>query len=362
MDIRQAEEWFLMNKAKNFEVFEQVIKMAALPLFNITYGDRDGNIFLLSDGKIPLRDSTLNWNRPLEGASSKFLWTTLLPYERKIKYLNPKSGFLFNCNGTPLQATAYEENSKDYFVGLQLFTYNRNERFSRLLNEHQGKFSWQDFQRIKYDKSYDSSGSYIRNFNALFKLDETKYPDLKDAILKIKSWNLSGDANDKNAGLAMLTNKFMVGKLKLPYAFLMIKEKPLTETEVVTALKKAKKYLLDKFNTIDVELGQLQRLSRGDKDFPIGGLSEVPRAVDTKYDKEKGFYKATAGDGYMQFMKFSKEGVEIQSISPFGASTHPDSKHYRDQMELFVHEQTKSMSLKKEEVMKSAVRVYHPGE
>ena len=61
-------------------------------------------------------------------------------------------------------------------------------------------------------------------------------------------------------------------------------------------------------------------------------------------------------------MKFSKEGAEIQSISPFGASTHPESKHYTDQMELFVNEQTKTMSLKKEDVMKSAERIYHPGE
>jgi acyl-homoserine-lactone acylase len=205
-------------------------------------------------------------------------------------------------------------------------------------------------------------GRYMRNFNALYNLNEEKYPDLKDAILKIKSWNLSGDANDKNAGLAMLTNKFMVGKLKLPYAFLMIKEKPLSETEVVSALKKAKKYLLDKFKTIDVELGQVQRLSRGDLNYPISGLSEVPRAVDTKYDKEKGFYKATAGDGYMQMIKFSKEGVEIESISPFGASTHPKSKHYTDQMELFVKEKTKTMSLLKEDVYKGAERIYHPGE
>ena len=362
MDIRQAEEWFLMNKAKNFEEFEKVVKMEDLPLFNITYADVDGNIFFLSDGKIPLRDSTLNWDRPIDGISSKYLWKELLPYERKIKYLNPKCGFLFNCNGTPLQATAYEENSKDYFVGLQLFTYNRNERFSRLLNEHLGKFTWQDFQRIKYDKSYDSSGRYMRNFKALFSLDENKYPDLKDAIAKIKSWNLNGTANNKDAGLAMLTNKFMTGKSKLPYAFLMIKEKPLTEIEVVKALSKAKKYLMDKFKTINVELGQVQRLSRGDKNYPISGLSEVPRAVDTKYDKENGFYKMTAGDGYFQMIKFGKSGVEIESISPFGASTHPDSKHFTDQMELFVNEKTKSMSLNKEEVMKSAQRTYHPGE
>jgi acyl-homoserine-lactone acylase len=362
MDIRQAEEWFLMNKAKNFEEFEKVVKMEALPLFNITYADVEGNIFFLSDGKIPLRDSTLNWDRPIDGISSKYLWNELLPYQRKIKYLNPKCGFLFNCNGTPLQATAYNENSKEYFPGLQLFTYNRNERFSRLLNEHQGKFTWQDFQRIKYDKSYDAEGRYMRNFKALFTLNEKKYPDLSDAIAKIKAWNLNGDAKDKNAGLAMLANKFMTGKSKLPYAFLMIKEKPLSETEVVKALSKAKKYLLDKYKTIDVALGDVQRLVRGNKSYPISGLSEVPRAIDTKFDKENGIYKMTAGDGYFQMIKFGKTSVEIESVSPFGASTHPESKHYTDQMELFVNEKTKTMSLNKDEVIKSAERIYHPGE
>jgi acyl-homoserine-lactone acylase len=261
-----------------------------------------------------------------------------------------------------LQATAYEENAKDYFVGLQLFTYNRNERFSRLLNEHQGVFSWEDFKKIKYDISYDKDGRYMRNFKVLFNLDTLKYPNIKDAIQKIKDWKLSGDRNDKDASLAMLTNKFAVGKSKLPYAFLMIKEQPLTETELVTALSKARNYLLKRYGTLEVPLGQIQRLIRGDKNYPVSGLSEVPRAVDTKYDKKRDVYSMTAGDGYFQFIRFSKEKVDIQSISPFGASNHPESKHFTDQMEMFVNQQTKKMSLNKMEVMNSAERIYHPGE
>jgi acyl-homoserine-lactone acylase len=361
-DIRGAEQWFRMNKANSFEAFQEVVKMDALPLFNTIYADIEGNIFFISDGKIPLRDTTLNWNRPVDGTSSKYKWTSLLPYERKVKYVNPKSGYVFNCNGTPLQATSYAENATDYFVGLQLFTYNRNERFSRLFNEHQGKFTWEDFRRIKFDKSYDTNGRYMRNFNVLFALDANKYPELRDVIAKVKAWNLSGDKNDSNAAVGMLANKFSAGKLKLPYAFLMIKDKPLTEEEAVSALKKAKKYLLKNYNTIDVELGQLQRLVRGDKSLPLSGLPEVPRAIDTKPDKKLKVFKMTGGDGYMQFVKFGIDGVEINTVSPFGTSTHPESKHFTDQMELFVNEQTKRMSLKKEDVLKSAERIYHPGE
>jgi hypothetical protein len=48
--------------------------------------------------------------------------------------------------------------------------------------------------------------------------------------------------NDKNASIAMLTNKFMTGKgTRLPYAFLMIKEKPLTEDRSCKCIKKNKK-------------------------------------------------------------------------------------------------------------------------
>ena len=209
---------------------------------------------------------------------------------------------------------------------------------------------------------YDTAGRYMRNFKALFNLDSHKYPELADAITKIKAWNLGGDASDKNAGIAMLTNKFLAKGLHFPYAILMIKEKQVTEDQAAKALKQAKQYLLKKYHTIDVELGQIQRLARGEKNYAISGLSEVPRAVDTKYDKDKGFYKATAGDGYFQMLKFGKDGTEIQSISPFGSSTHPSGKHYTDQMELFVNEQTKTMSLKKEDVLKSAERIYHPGE
>lgn len=364
MDIRAGEQWYQMNKAKDLAEFETAVKMNALPLFNIVYADRAGNIFMVSDGKIPNRDPSLNWSRPVLGTSTKYLWQPgqLVPYEKKVKYHNPDCGFVFNCNGTPLNATCILENKKEYFIGLQLFDYNRNERFGRLLNALPGKITWADFLRVKYDKAYDPAGSYVRNFKTMYNLDASKYPKLADAISQLKAWGLSGESTDSLAALAMLTNKFLAKGSKFPYAFLMIKEEPLSETEVVTALTEARHYLLKRFGKLNVPLGEVQRLTRGDISLPIGGLSEVPRACDVKYDKKKKYYKMTSGDGYYQLLKFSPAGVEIESISPFGASTHPDSPHYTDQMELFASEKTKTMTLDKATVFRNAKRVYHPGE
>jgi len=67
-----------------------------------------------------------------------------------------------------------------------------------------------------------------------------------------------------------------------------------------------------------------------------------------------------AGDGYIQLLKFTKNGPDIWSISPFGASSFPDRPHYNDQMKRFAGHDLKHVSLKKEDVYKSAERIYHP--
>jgi acyl-homoserine-lactone acylase len=40
-DIRATDQWYKMNKAKNFNEFETAVKMQAIPLFNIVYGDTE---------------------------------------------------------------------------------------------------------------------------------------------------------------------------------------------------------------------------------------------------------------------------------------------------------------------------------
>ena len=50
----------------------------------------------------------------------------------------------------------------------------------------------------------------------------------------------------------------------------------------------------------------------------------------------------------------------IESVNTFGASMHPDSPHFKDQMELFQQQRTKKMTLDKKEVLKQAKKIYNP--
>jgi acyl-homoserine-lactone acylase len=362
-DMRATEQWYRMNKAANFKEFETALKMEAIPLFNITYADVEGNIFYESGFQAPLRDSTLDWRQPVNGNSSKYKCTQLVPYDQKPRLLNPDCGYLFSCNQTQYSVSGDECMWHGHWPGIQLFNYNRGERFGELLKEVKGKFTWEDFRRIKFDKSYSRNGSYGRNFAALFTLNENKHRDLTDAILKLKAWNRSGQADNKDAALAMLVHENLMKQWKVPFAFLMIKKEPLSESNLIWAIRKAKKFMLNKYGTIDVKLGDMQRLIRGNVSLPASGLREVARAADPKlYDKTLGIFQVKSGDGYIQMNKYSKSGVEINSVNAYGSSSHAESKHYTDQMQMFTQEQFKPMTFDKDIILKNAERVYHPGQ
>lgn len=362
MDIRSAEQWYLMNKAGNLQEFEKAIRMDALPLFNIVYADTSGNILLHSACKVPLRDESLDWSQPIRSHSSKYLWNELLPFNCKPTIVNPECGFLYNANQTPLRASSNECDWQGDFVGLQQFQFNRGERLSQLMDNFKGKFSWQDFHRIKFDKKYAPDGSYMRAFNELYRLIPEEHPEVADAIRNIRSWDLQADTGSRGAAIAMLTHYFLVKHHKTPFGFLMIRNKPLEHKEVLNALKKANDFLLKTRGTTHVSLGEIQRHIRGKINLPASGMKEVLRATEAKLiDKRKGVFRTTGGDGYIQMVKFGKAGVSILSINAYGASHHPESRHYNDQMLLFSAEQFKRMTFNKADILREAEKVYRLG-
>ena len=67
------------------------------------------------------------------------------------------------------------------------------------------------------------------------------------------------------------------------------------------------------------------------------------------------------GDGFIQFVSYDQSGpVLIETMMPYGASSKAESPHFTDQMQMYVHQTRKVMSLDWEEVVKSQEQSYHP--
>jgi len=127
----------------------------------------------------------------------------------------------------------------------------------------------------------------------------------------------------------------------------------------IEALEAAKQHLDKYFDGKIVPLGELQRHVRGDRNLAVGGAPDVLAAMYSE-EAENGRFHTIAGESYIELVRFSKEGVEIESVNAYGASARPESPHFNDQMPLYVRQKTKKMSLDPEKVKQQAVRSYHP--
>lgn len=355
MDIRGLEQWYRFNKAKNFTEFKAAVNMKAIPGYNIVYADKYDTIYYISNGRIPIRDKNYNWKTTLPGNTSATLWNQLHPIEALPQVLQPKSGFVYNTNHSPFHSTEGPENPivKDITMGYETLENNRSKRFEEMLKPL-NKVSYEDFKRIKFSRQFPSNFYFPYNIDTLFMLDETKYTDIADLILNLKSWNKIADAESIGAGTF-----FMVYHSVMPNRMIYMKQGFIAESDAVAILRDAKTKMLANFNRTNVQLGDVQKLVRGNVVLPLPGLPDVLAPMYSIPYKD-GMYKGNQGDAYIELVRFTKEGPTIESINVYGASARKESPHYTDQIGMYVKQETKTMTLNKTIVYQQAVKNYHP--
>jgi acyl-homoserine-lactone acylase len=359
MKIGALEEWYKMNKAKNFTEFYKAISTLELSMFNITYTDKYDTIFYINNALMPVRDSNkiYNWKRTLPGNTSKTLWTKFRSINELPQYINPKSGFLFNTNHSPFLATAQNDNLKEWMFpktdGWETWHNNRSARLLELFPQT-NQLSYEELKKIKFDRQLPQQLRYPHGIDSMLSLSMSDHPEYASIINELKAWNKKGDADSKGAVIFLLTYLHLAKQLAGQSSRLI------TKAEAIETYKAVKEYMISNFGRTDIVLGDLQKLVRGNKDYPMWGLPDLLSPQWTE-EYKNGKLKVTGGDGYIAFVRFPKTGLPvIETINMYGASSKPGNKHFDDQVELFIQQKTKKMTLNKEEVYKTAEKIYHP--
>ena len=361
MDIKALEEWYRMNKAKNFTEFYKALSMISLPMFNIMYADRYDTIFYISNGKMPRRnpDTKYNWKSTLPGNTSATLWTEFKPIGELPQYVNPASGYLFNTNHSPFLATDTKYNLDmrkfDRTDGYETYHNNRSQRVTELINTD--KVDYNRFKQIKFDRQLPQQLKYTYGIDSMFNLNIADHTSLKEVIANFQHWDKKALTDSKGAAIFLLTYHYLVERLK------GVPSRQITKAEAVETYQYVYDHMMKHFGKTDLMLGDVQKLIRGDDVRPAWGFPDVlcPSFSEPYIN---GMRKVTGGDAYICFVRYAKDGSlpKIESVNTFGASMHPSSPHYKDQMEMFQNQQTKRMTLDKQEVLRTAEKVYHPGE
>jgi len=362
MDAGALQQWYAMNKAQNFTQFKAALTQNHLPMFNIIYADKRDTIFYISNGKMPYRnaDTNYHWNATLPGNTLATLWTKFKPLSALPQYLNPKSGYLFNTNHSPFMATAENENLNpanfDAYDGYEL-THNNRSRRAKDLIDQLDKISYADLKRIKFDRQLPAKILFPYGFTAdtLFLLDENNYPKYASLITSLKNWDHKAVA-ESNGALIYNLAYYHVPKIMKDH-----KNEKLTTEEAIETYAYIYDFLMKNYKRLDVTLGEVQRLVRGEENWPQSGMPDVLAAVQTE-PFGSAQRKMNSGDAYIEFVRFPKDGSLplIESVNTFGASSLKGAKHFADQRALYQAQSLKKMSMDKEEVLKNAESIYHP--
>jgi len=355
MDIRGLEQWYRMNKAKNYTEFRTALEMMAIPGYNLVYADKYDTIFYISNGKLPVRKEGYNWKGTVPGNTKATLWTSLHPLSDLPQVLQPESGYVYNTNHSPFHSTSGTDNPVNRFpnMGYETLENNRSQRFAELITQYP-KLSFNDMKQIKFDRTYPGRFAFPTNIDTLFQLKEQAYPELADLIQNLKTWDRLAISTSKGAGTF-----FLVYKIANLNRAKYLSTPRITTQQSVELLTEVKAAMQKDFGRTDITLGDVQKLVRGNVEIPISGLPDVLASLTTVPYKN-GMYKGTQGDAYIELVKFTRNGPEIESLNVYGASARKDSPHYTDQMERYAKQQTKKMTLEKQAVYKQAASIYHP--
>ncbi|RMD94378.1 MAG: acylase [Calditrichaeota bacterium] len=355
-DIRQVEEWYRMNKARNFKEWLQAVQMCSIPMFNMGYADYQGNIYYLYNALLPIRAENYDWSQYLPGNTSKTLWKNYLSFDRLPQVLNPASGFVQNCNNTPFQTTIGPENPNpdDYSptFGIENYMTNRALRAMELFASD-SSITEEEFYQYKYDVAYSKKSIVAKVIQRLL---SAKIPDddlAQKAVEVLRHWDLRTNPENRGAALAVLALQ----------PFLAKEQYDVKSDKLIESLISEAKELQRVYGKIEVPWQQVNRLLRGDLNLGLGGGPDVLHAIyGEKYAEGK--LKAVAGDSYILLVTWDKNGkVSSRSIHQFGSATKDkNSPHYADQAPLFATCQLKPVWMDEAEIQAHLEREYRPGE
>ena len=355
-EVRQPLQYFRLDKAKNLGEWQAAMALQALPSINYIYADETGTIGYVYNGQFPNRQEGIDWSGTLPGDRSDLIWHGYLPFDKVPQLWRPASGFVFNSNNTPFQATAPDDNLKpgDFSPTMGIQTNMTNRAWRALENfGADPSISAEAFRRYKFDLGYSEHSRIAAMIKEVCAVDAGSDTDLKQAQDILLHWDRKTDQANRGTALAVLMGE--------PVARAEEDGKPVPKP--IDTLQDTIKTLKARFGRLDPPWGEVNRIRRGTLDLPIDGAPDIYRAVYGKRQPD-GTLTAIGGDTLIMFVTWDKDGkLSSESIHQFGSATLDEaSPHYADQVKLFDEMKTKPVLFTEAQLAGHVEADYKPGE
>jgi penicillin amidase len=134
----------MMNKAKNWDEFEEALTDFHVPTQNFVFAGADGTIAYKANGKIPIRkkgDGLI----PVPGWTDEYEWDGFIPYDELPRVINPEYGFVATANNKVI------DESYPYHISHHWAQPYRYMRIKEVL-ETDKKLTLNDMKNLQLDQ------------------------------------------------------------------------------------------------------------------------------------------------------------------------------------------------------------------
>ncbi|HMX28632.1 MAG TPA: penicillin acylase family protein [Blastocatellia bacterium] len=362
----ELEQRIAMNRARNLKEFRAALGKVALTGSNTLYADNKGNIFYVHGNAVPRRSTTFDWTKPVDGSAPETEWQGFHALEDLPLFLNPKSGFLQNCNSTPFLTTSEGNPPKEKFPAYMVPEEDTpRAKVSRRLLTAKKKFTFEEWTKAATDTTVGEAAERIRaltdQWEQMKRENEAKAEELKPMVMELAAWDQTARVDSTATTLFILAlERANTDRSEPKYRMLNALEKTVADLEL-------------KFGTWRVQWGEINRLQRvhtsGDEPFddkkpslPVaGGPSFAGMAFTFSAQNVKGQQRryGTAGNTFVAVVEFGKT-LRAQSVLVFGQSADPNSKHHLDQAELYASGKFKPVWFTPADIKANLERTYQP--
>lgn len=389
-DYRLGQQFLAMMRAHDLEEWKDAMRMRARTSSNLTYADRDGNIFYVWNATIPaLPRPSGGDSLAVHATGSADVWTRYIPFDSLPQLLNPPGGYLHNENDpfhyTNLEHVLRAEDYPPYFPKPEL---SLRSQHSLLLIANDIRLSLEDVVGLKHSyrmllaertkddlvRAVRSSGPTADVAAAADMIDEwdaTASPDSRGGVLFEEWWTLyrrSVSNPDRPAGTPVDAPD---PEPLEPFAAPWTPDDPTGTPRGIgqpglaaRAFGEAVRRVEVRYGAWDVSWGEVHRVRIGAVDVPAGGCSGTLgcfRVLNYQRDEADDRLVASSGDGWVLAVEFA-DVPRAYSVLAYGQSPRETSPYHDDQAAMFARGELKRVAFAEGDIEAATIRRYRPGE
>jgi len=383
------------TKAKGFEEYKKAMALTANTSNSTVFADNKGNIALWHGNFIPIRDKKINWSKPVDGTTTATEWKGLHKVDEAVHIYNPPNGWIQNCNSTPFTGAGINSPKRENFPSY-MAPDGENFRGINAVKVLSGetKFTIDKVIAAGYD-TYLSAfeilvPALINAYENNIKQDSL-FNHLKEPIAILKAWDYRTAEESIPTTLAIEWAQKLNSSIQRVYIDegeddQVQRTKQFAATanahQLLQPLADVINELNKKWGSWQIPWGRINRFQRLTEDIqlkfddsqpslPVGFASALwgmLPSYNSRYSAGTNKRYGVSGNSFVCAVEFVQKDslggkrIKAKSLLAGGESGHSNSKHFKDQAEMYTKGQFKDVLFYKEDVMRNAERTYHPGE